>query len=196
MKYVFLIPVFTIIITTLASPVAFAQSNPLYDDCMSNPLIVDKESCERYRMIPGGENQPQNNQGGGDTPDVPPTNQRGDSPNETPSDRRGDTPDVNPTEQSTSNPTSDRLNNPLAGSGITTVDGLLRALLDILVIIATPIVVIFIILSGFKYVTAQGDTSKLEEAKRALVYAIIGGVLIIGASVIADIIAGTVNSFR
>jgi ABC-type amino acid transport system permease subunit len=76
------------------------------------------------------------------------------------------------------------------------VDGLLVALLGILVVIATPIVVIFIILAGFKYVTAQGDTNKLQEAKRALVYAIIGGVLIIGAEVLAEIIRGTVDSFR
>ncbi len=104
-------------------------------------------------------------------------------------------PPVQPVNQQTNN-SSSRLENPLAGSNITTVEGLLAVLLDILVIIATPIVVIFIILSGFKYVTAQGNETKLEEAKRALIYAIIGGVLIIGASAIAEIIAGTVDSFR
>lgn len=87
-----------------------------------------------------------------------------------------------------------QLQNPL-NSDINSVEGLLTVLLDILVIIATPIVVIFIILAGFKYVTAQGDTTKLEEAKRALIYSIIGGVLIIGAAAIAEIIRGTIAAF-
>ena len=74
---------------------------------------------------------------------------------------------------------SERLINPLGG--ISSVNDLLVAILNVLIIIATPIIVIFIILAGFKYVTARGNPSKIEEAHKALTYAIIGGVLIIGA---------------
>jgi hypothetical protein len=69
------------------------------------------------------------------------------------------------------------------------------ALLNVFIVIATPIVVIFIILAGFKYVTARGNPSDIQEATRALTYAIIGGVLIIGAVAIAEIIKNLVTSF-
>jgi hypothetical protein len=69
------------------------------------------------------------------------------------------------------------------------------AILNIVIVIATPIVVIFIILAGFKYVTARGNATSIQEATRALTYAIIGGVLIIGAVAIAEIIKGLITSF-
>lgn len=85
--------------------------------------------------------------------------------------------------------------NPL-DDDIADIEDLVQILLNVLIIIATPIIVIFIVLAGFKYVTAQGDPSKLEEAKRALVYAIIGGVLVVGAVAIFEIIVGTIDAFR
>ena len=84
------------------------------------------------------------------------------------------------------------LKNPIAFDSL---QDFIVALLNVFIIIATPIVVIFIILAGFKYVTAQGNASKIEEATRALTYAIIGGVLIIGAVAIAEIIKDLVTSF-
>lgn len=89
---------------------------------------------------------------------------------------------------------SESLINPL--SGITSVNDLLVAILNVLIIIATPIIVIFIILAGFKYVTARGNASQIEEAHKALTYAIIGGVLIIGAVAISAIVSDLVNAFR
>jgi len=93
-------------------------------------------------------------------------------------------------------PTSEgsrELTNPL--SGIDSLEDLLVALLRVVVVLATPIVVLFIILAGFKYVTARGDVGKTKEATVALTYAIIGGVLIIGAVAIAEIIGNLVEAF-
>lgn len=84
------------------------------------------------------------------------------------------------------------LTNPLAFSSI---EGFIVAILNVIIVIATPIVVIFIILAGFKYVTARGNATQVQEATRALTYAIIGGVLIIGAVAIAEIIKDLVSSF-
>ncbi len=84
------------------------------------------------------------------------------------------------------------LQNPLAFESI---QGFIVAILNVIIVIATPIVVIFIILAGFKYVTARGNATQVQEATRALTYAIIGGVLIIGAVAIAEIIKGLVTSF-
>jgi hypothetical protein len=86
-----------------------------------------------------------------------------------------------------------RLKNPL--TGFPTIQDLFLGILDVIIVIATPIVVIFIIFAGFKYVTAKGNPSKIQEANNALMYAIIGGILIIGARAIALIIKNLVNSF-
>lgn len=83
--------------------------------------------------------------------------------------------------------------NPL--KNIATIDGLLVAILNILMILMVPIIVFFIILAGFKYVTARGNASQVEEATKALTYAIIGGVLILGAVAISEIIKNVVESF-
>ena len=84
------------------------------------------------------------------------------------------------------------LENPLK---VSSLEDLLVALLNIVVVIATPIIIFFIIYSGFLYVTAQGNATKLETARNSLVYAIIGGVIIIGAVAIGEIIGNLVSKF-
>ncbi len=84
------------------------------------------------------------------------------------------------------------LKNPLQ---VTSLEELLIAILNIIVVIAIPIIVFFIIYSGFLYVTAKGNASQVEQATRSLTYAIVGGVLIIGAVAIAEIVRNLVTSF-
>lgn len=88
--------------------------------------------------------------------------------------------------------TSTTLKNPLK---ITSIEDLLIAILNILIIIAIPVIVFFIIYSGFLYVTARGNAQQIEQATRSLTYAVIGGVLIIGAVAIAEIVKNLVTSF-
>lgn len=83
--------------------------------------------------------------------------------------------------------------NPLK---FTSVEELLLAILNIVIVIAVPIVILFIIYAGFLYVTAKGNATQVQDATRALTYAVIGGVLIIGAVAIAQIIANLVNAFK
>ena len=85
------------------------------------------------------------------------------------------------------------LESPL--KNIDSIEGLLVAILRIIIILMIPVIVFFIILAGFKYVTAQGNASQVEDATRALTYAIIGGVLILAAVAISQIIANVVKSF-
>ena len=85
------------------------------------------------------------------------------------------------------------LQNPL--KDISTIDGLLVAILNIIMVLMVPVIVFFIIYAGFKYVMAQGNASQVEEATRALTYAIIGGVLILAAVAISQIIQSVVTSF-
>jgi hypothetical protein len=87
------------------------------------------------------------------------------------------------------------LESPLK-SNINSVESLLTTILNVLLVIAVPIIVFFIIFAGFTYVTAQGNPEKIKTATRSLTYAIIGAVLILGGVAISEIIASVVESFR
>ena len=71
----------------------------------------------------------------------------------------------------------------------------LYAVLRIFVIIAVPIVIFFIIYAGFLYVTARGNAEQLKTAHTALLYAIIGGLIVVGATVIVGIVTNLVDAF-
>lgn len=88
------------------------------------------------------------------------------------------------------------LNNPLEASGITDIPSLLAAILAIVQIIAIPIVVLFIIYAGFLYVTASGKPDQIATAHRAVLYALIGAVLIVGATVLIEVVNQTVAQFN
>lgn len=83
--------------------------------------------------------------------------------------------------------------NPLKVDSITEF---LLAIIEILLIFATPIIVIYIMYAGFLFVTARGAPGELEHARNALLYALIGGVIIVGARVIINIIQTTINQIR
>ncbi len=83
--------------------------------------------------------------------------------------------------------------NPL---GNTDLMGFLQDLLDVLMVFAVPLIVFMIIYAGFKYVMGQGNPAEIANANRALLYAVIGGVLILGAWIILEVIQGTVDAFR
>ena len=86
---------------------------------------------------------------------------------------------------------SAQLSNPLQFNSIS---GVLYAILDVLLILAVPVIIFFIVYAGFLYVTAQGNATKIQDANRALTYALIGGVIVLGARVIGSIIQSTVGS--
>ncbi len=79
--------------------------------------------------------------------------------------------------------------------GFTTFESLLVGILNIFLVIAIPIIIFFIIYGGFQYVTARGNVQQTEQATKTITYAIIGGVLAIGAVAISQVVANVVNSF-
>jgi hypothetical protein len=87
-----------------------------------------------------------------------------------------------------------KLNNPLDPS-LGSIPALLLAILNVVIIIAMPIVALYIIYAGFSYVAAQGNPVKVQEATRALTFGVIGGVIIVGAVAILAIIRNLVAAF-
>lgn len=82
--------------------------------------------------------------------------------------------------------------NPL-NSNFSTIPAFIAGALKVLVIVALPIITLFIVISGFMFVMARGNPGALEKAKMNFVYVIIGALLILGAWVIATLIGGTVT---
>lgn len=84
-----------------------------------------------------------------------------------------------------------KIDNPLSGIG--TIQDLVVKILEFFVKIGTIIAVLAIIWAGFLYIKAQGNSSKLAEAHQALLWAVIGGVIVIGAQVLSGVICNTVK---
>lgn len=86
--------------------------------------------------------------------------------------------------------TQTTLQNPLKFPNIQkAIEGLLQAI----VMIALPIITVFIVYAGFKYVSARGNPAQLNEAHKNFTYVIIGTILILSAWVLATLIGGTVS---
>jgi len=87
------------------------------------------------------------------------------------------------------------IENPLDGS-INTLPQFVEAVINVVLIIGIPILVLAIIYAGFLFVKAQGNSGELEIAKNTLLYTVIGGVLLLGAFVIANAIGKTVEDIK
>jgi hypothetical protein len=88
------------------------------------------------------------------------------------------------------------LTNPLAGGDINDIPTLVARLLTIIVTIGVPLIALAIIYAGFKFVTAQGNPEKLEEAKKNLLWIIVGAAILLSAYAIAQGIEATISDIR
>lgn len=71
-----------------------------------------------------------------------------------------------------------------------------EAILDIIMVFAVPIILFFIVWAGFLYVTAGGNQEKISQATKALLYAVIGAVIVLGAKALLAVITNTINVFK
>ena len=84
------------------------------------------------------------------------------------------------------------LQNPLK-SPFDSIPGFISGVLKVVVMIALPIITLLFVVVGYQFISAQGNSSKLEEAKKNFWYAVLGAFLILGAWILATLIAGTVS---
>lgn len=87
------------------------------------------------------------------------------------------------------------IKNPL-GEDLQDIPSFIKKMIEIVLTVGVPVLVLAIIYAGFLYVTAQGNTKKLETAKNTLIYTLIGGALLLGAFVIAEAIGKTVDEIK
>lgn len=86
-----------------------------------------------------------------------------------------------------------KLCNPIAADDL---NSLLVQILDVIVVVSIPVLVLAFIWTGFRFVTAQGNASKLDQARMNLWYTLLGAAIIIGIKVILAIIQGTVEQIK
>ena len=89
-----------------------------------------------------------------------------------------------------------KIKNPLEKSGITTLPGFIESALNMVLVVGVPIVALAIIYSGFLFVSAQGNSEKISEAKNTLKFTLIGAALLLGSWVIAQAIQGTITEIK
>jgi hypothetical protein len=87
--------------------------------------------------------------------------------------------------------TPNRLPNPIKAENF---QDLADTFLDIASNIGGILAVFFIIYSGFLFVTAGANDTKRSDAKKALLYAVIGTAILVGARGLSLIICSTVES--
>lgn len=81
--------------------------------------------------------------------------------------------------------------NPVLGGARTDIFPLIAEILQFVVKVGTVIVIFMVIYSGFLFVKAQGESGKIDEAKNTFFWTVIGGIVLIGAEVLAGVICTT-----
>ena len=82
---------------------------------------------------------------------------------------------------------------PAGYSTLGSVGAIVDAILAVLPKIAIPIAGIYLVYSGYLFVSSTGDTKQLESAKTAFFNAVIGTALIVGASILVSAVSSTVS---
>jgi hypothetical protein len=84
--------------------------------------------------------------------------------------------------------------NPLGGQN--DLIQFIRKIVDLLIQIGAVVVVIYFVYAGFKFVTANGNDKKIGEAKQAAFWCIVGGLILLGAQLIINVMVSTVNQLK
>lgn len=82
--------------------------------------------------------------------------------------------------------TADELGLPTRGGSVG--DAQIQSIMGVIYMVAAVIAVIVIVIAGILYATSSGDSAKITRAKNAILYSIIGLVVVVIASAITNLI--------
>ena len=85
------------------------------------------------------------------------------------------------------------LTNPV---GVSSIACLFYKIVDFIMSLSYIVIAFFLLLSGFKFVTAQGSDEKLTEAKNTFWYTIIGALILIGANTIIQVVQSIIKGIQ
>jgi len=81
------------------------------------------------------------------------------------------------------------LHNPISSPSISL---LIASIVQIILFVLTPIAILYLIYAGFLFVAARGNPTKLVDARKNLIWTLVGIVILLGATVLSTIIKNTV----
>lgn len=84
-----------------------------------------------------------------------------------------------------------KLLNPLEAD---TLEKFLMDILDFVIRIGTVAVILMLVFVGYKFVAAQGKPTEIEEAKKMLLWTVLGALILLGAKAISLAIQDTVKA--
>lgn len=103
-----------------------------------------------------------------------------------------------PANTSVSNPapansvtTGETIANPLKYNSL---EALLKGVLQSLITIGSILLTLALVWVGFKFVAARGNEEAIRSARTALMWTVIGGLILLGATAIETVISSTVKS--
>ena len=99
--------------------------------------------------------------------------------------------DTNKSGQATGMAVQVRLKNPLK---VDDIQSAIKLFFNAVLKIAMPIIIIFLIWSGFRFIFARGNPTEIGKAKQMFWWTVVGTLLVLGAWAITNAIIGTVNS--
>ncbi len=80
------------------------------------------------------------------------------------------------------------------GNAGDTLTGIVTTIINILSVVVGIVAVIMIIVGGFQYLTSQGDSGKVTNAKNTILYAIVGLVIVALAQIIVQFVTGRLGN--
>ncbi len=80
--------------------------------------------------------------------------------------------------------------NPLQ---VNSLQDFLHAILNGVIEIGTIVLIMMLVFVGFKFVVARGNPEEIQSARSALVWTVIGGLILLGATAIQAVITDTVS---
>jgi heme/copper-type cytochrome/quinol oxidase subunit 2 len=84
-----------------------------------------------------------------------------------------------------------RLKNPLNANDLWALVG---SVLDFIIRIGAVVIIFMVVYVGFLFVTARGDPAKLTTARQALLWTIVGALILLGAKAISIGVCETVKA--
>jgi hypothetical protein len=90
--------------------------------------------------------------------------------------------------------TSGSLGDPL--KDVPNLACLFYKIVDFIMSFSYVVIAFFLLLAGFKFVTAQGSTEKLTDAKKTFMYTVIGALILIGANTIIAVVKTIITGLQ
>jgi len=88
---------------------------------------------------------------------------------------------------------STKLENPLRD--VDNLGDFFYLVINFIYSLSYAVIALFLIISGFKFVMAQGKPDALDNAKTTFKYTIIGAILLISANVLTEVVRSVINQF-